>query len=1117
VKALSSRFIHLTVFAIAACAGLAIAPAPRAAAPAVRPRPEDAFPRDWVKALSWRCIGPASMGGRIVALSVFEADPSTYWVATASGGLLKTTNNGTTFEHQFDREATVSLGDVCVAPSNRNIVWVGTGENNPRNSVSYGDGVYKSVDGGKTWKNMGLRKTYQIGKVIVHPENPDIVYVGALGRLYGPNEDRGVFKTIDGGKTWEKILFVDNHTGVIDMRMDPTDPDTLLAATWQRQRDGFDSHAGALAGINPFIKHNPPLEEGYDGYDPSKKWGTGGGIYKTTDGKTFRKLTKGLPTVAMGRIGLDFYRKDPKVVFAVIDSEKIGTGLLPTYLGVSGAAGKEGVRLTAITPNGPAAKAGLKVGDIVTAADKKPIKNDQQLAEIIRGKKVGDGLVLAIIRDKKPSEVTAVLAERVEPDPPPRLGIQAEQVPGGLKVTQVMPGGPGGQAGLQVGDVIEALEKTKTVSLKALTDALAATKPGAKVSLTVLRGKESKTIVAALPKRQRRRATRHYSFWYGGQRENVQVTQGPEGFQTGGVYKSVDGGESWTRINSVNPRPMYFSQIRVDPSDDKILYVLGISMYRSKDGGKTFRMEGDRGVHPDQHALWIDPRDGRHMIIGTDGGFYATYDRGAHWDYLNTSAIGQFYHVSIDSRKPYRVYGGMQDNGSWGGPSRSLDGRGPRNSDWIMVNGGDGFVCRVDAVDPDIVYYESQDGHIGRANLKTGQRAYLRPRTGMMQTPYRFNWNAPFILSTHNPRIFYSAGNYVFRSLKRGDDLRRISPELTRNSKGSATALAESPRNPDVLWAGTDDGNLWVTRDGGTKWVNVADNVKLPGRRWVATIEPSRFFDGRAYVAFDAHRSNDDNPYIYVTEDFGQSWKSLRGNLPMGSTRVLREDLENPEVLYLGTEFAVWASVNRGQGWTKINNNLPTVAVHELAQHPTTGDMVAATHGRSLWVVDVTPLRQMRRNTLHNAVTLFQPTPAVRWRSEPLRGTIYGSGSRGYAGENPPQGAQIYYALTHKPKKMKLTVQNFNGKPVATLAAPATPGLHRITWSLGGNDPDARRGGRRFDGRLGPGQYRVVLEVDGKTYTQGLRIEADPVLQESIIATDSGTPPKKRPPGPEDF
>jgi photosystem II stability/assembly factor-like uncharacterized protein len=1070
---------------------------------------EATIPAEWIKALHWRSIGPASMGGRIVAFSVYEADPTTYWVATASGGLLKTTNNGVTFEHQFDHEATVSLGDVCVAPSNKDIVWVGTGEANPRNSVSYGDGVYKSTDGGKTWKNKGLNKSFQIGRIVVHPKNPDIVYVGALGRLYGPNEERGLFKTSDGGKTWDKILYIDDKTGVIDIKMNPSEPETLLVATWERMRDGFDSHRG-----------EPPLQDGYDAYDPIKKWGPGGAIYKTTDGgKTFHKLTKGLPTCPLGRIGIDYYRKDPNIVFAIIDCEKIGMGTPPSpvYLGIAGENVEGGVKLTQITPNGPAAKAGLKAGDIVKAVDKNPLTKYEELAEQIRTRKVGDKLTLTIQRGKETLTIEATLGKRPE-QPGPRGGgrqqlpvdFRGEDVANGVRVERVFPQGESEKAGLQVGDIIQKIDKTDVKKFEQVVELFRAHNPGDKVTVKVLRGKDSKELNLTVVRRPPRQANpkRPYSFWYGGQRENVQNQQGPNSFEYGGLYKSTDGGESWTRINSVNPRPMYFSQVRVDPQNDKYVYVLGIGLYRSEDGGKTFKTD-EGAYHPDQHALWIDPRDGRHMLLGTDGGYYVTYDRMARWEYLNNMAIGQFYHVALDSRRPYRVYGGLQDNGSWGGPSHTLDGQGPINEDWIMPGGGDGFVCRVDEEDPDLVYCESQDGHMNRRNLRTGEFAPIRPRDVRGQPPYRFNWNTPFLLSSHNSRIFYCGGNFVFRSVKKGDDLQKISPEISRTKRGTASALAESARNANVLYAGTDDGYLWVTRDGGAKWSNVADKVGLPGPRWVASIEPSRFADGRAYVVFDAHRSDDDAPYVYVTEDFGQTWKSLRGHLPMGSTRVLREDIENPNVLYLGTEFGVWVSIDRGGAWTKINNNLPTVAVHELAQHPSSGELVAATHGRSLWILDVTPLRQMKTETLKAEAMLYKPATAMRWRREPTRGTPYGSGNHRFFGENPPSGAQIYYSLCKKAEKIQLKIVDYTGKTVRELPVKKeqmTAGLHRLTWDLARGAREPRGPGRgRGPGQTAapPGMYRVVLTVDGKEHTQSLRVEYDPLLKTpSIIAED---------------
>jgi photosystem II stability/assembly factor-like uncharacterized protein len=1033
------------------------------------PLPEGTLSPEWIKTFNWRSIGPASMGGRVISIAAFDADPTTYFIGTASGGLLKTVNNGTTFDHQFDKENTVSIGDVCVAPSDRNVVWIGTGEANPRNSVSYGDGVYKSTDGGKTWKNRGLKKSFQIGRIKIHPKDPNIVYVGALGRLYGPNEERGLFKTTNGGDTWEKVLYVDDKTGVIDVQMNPNDPETLLVAMYERQRDGFDSHRG-----------EPGPAEGYDGYDPIKKWGPGSGLYKTTDGgKSFKKLTKGLPTCNLGRIGVDYYRKDPSTVYALVESEKIGMGTPPKpgsapgsgYLGLTGQDADVGARITEIVANSPAQKADLKQGDIILAIENKPVLSYNQLLEQLRNRKGGEKITLKISRNREGKDVAVTLG----------------------------------------------------------------TRPGAAQQSGPFGGGTSK---------------RPYSYMYSGQRENAQDQQGPNSFQYGGVYKSTDGGESWTRVNSLNPRPMYFSQIRVDPTDSNYVYVLGVTLYRSSDGGKTFNSDVNRELHPDQHALWIDPHDGRHMIIGCDGGFYVTYDRMANWEFLNHMAIGQFYHVAVDTRQPYHVYGGLQDNGSWAGPSRTLRSTGPVNEDWILLFGGDGFACQVDPHDPDVVYFEFQDGNIFRRNLRTGEMAYLHPRgsegpprinwsapflvavnnlplipflpnLAKQQEIFRFNWNTPMLLSSHNSHIFYCGGNYVFRSVKQGDDLRKISPEITRTKRGSATALAESPRNPDVLYVGTDDGALWVTRDGGVKWTPLTlpsppksggegkGEGGLPGPRWVSSIEASRFIEGRAYVVFDAHRSDDDEPYVYVTEDFGQTWKSLRANLPTGSSRILREDVENSSLLFLGTEFGVWASINRGASWAKLNNNLPTVAVHDLAIHPTAGEMVAATHGRSLWIVDIAPLRQMNADILKAPAHLFQPNTVIRWRSEPDRATPYGTGVRRFVGQNGSRGAQIYYSLAKKANKITLKVIDYNGKTVQELKAPTDPGLHRVNWNLARASLRPFAGMAPAEGAFFPmgqvvpaGMYRLVLNVDGQEHTQSLRVDPDPTVPTAIITPE---------------
>jgi membrane-associated protease RseP (regulator of RpoE activity) len=890
----------------------------------------------------------------------------------------------------------------------------------------------------------------------------------------------------------------------------------------------------------------PPVE-GYDRYDPIKKWGPGSGLHKTTDGgKTWKKLTKGLPTNHLGRVGLDWYRKDPSVVFAIIDCARIATGAPPSraYLGVQGEdAGKnEGAKLTSVTEDSPAAKSGFKSGDIVTAVDKKAVAGFDAFVQTFADRKIGDKLIATVKRGKDTVEVPFTLGRR--PLSPQDLfaaavpfGATGDPVTGGgLRLTRFFDDSAAAAAGLENGDVITSVDNQPVTSRERFVEMLEAKKPGDKLAIAFTRDKDKKTATVVLRDVPRdfgpggASPTRPYNYMYGGQQPNIQAQQGKDGHELGGVYKSTDAGESWTRVNSLNPRPMYFSQIRVDPSDDKFVYVCGVSLHRSKDGGKTFSADGNRGVHPDQHALWIDPRDGRHMIVGCDGGFYATYDRMEHWDFLNHMAIGQFYHVAVDSRRPYRVMGGLQDNGTWNGPSQSRNGP-ILNEDWLSINGGDGFQCRIDPNDPDLLYFEIQDGGMARRHLKTGDRASIRPTLPRGARPYRFNWNTPIILSAHNPMIFYCAGNVVFRSLKQGAELKAISPEITRTKRGSATALAESPRNSEVIWAGSDDGFLWVTRDGGANWLNVTANVQkagLPGYIWVSTIEASRFADGRAYVAFDAHRSNNDNPYLFVTEDFGATWKPIHANLPWGSTRCCREDVKNPDLLLAGTEFAAFASLNRGESWVRINSNLPTVAVHDFAIHPTAGEVVAATHGRSLWVMDITPLRQMTASALKAKAQLYEPNVAVRWNLGPERGSSYGIGSRRFNGENPPPGAHIYYSLTSKADKFTLKVTDVTGKTVRELSGSRDPGLHRVTWDLrgtapGGAAPTGRGprgggaggggggggGGRGPGGGFGgfapivsPGIYRVVLTVDGQEFSQAVRVEADPSITGLLIAGD---------------
>ena len=1020
-------------------------------------KPELKFAEAWVKNFQWRPIGPASMGGRIVDLEVVESDPINFYLATASGGLFKTTNNGTTFTPIFEKQKSVSIGDVAVSKSNPNILWVGTGEHNARNSVSWGDGVYKSTDAGKSWANMGLRKSFQIGRIAIHPTNPDIVYVGALGRLWGPNEERGLYKTTDGGTTWKKILHVDDKTGCVEVKLHPKNPDTLIVAMYERQRDGFDTN------------------------DPAKRWGPGSGIYRTTDGGAkWTQLKKGLPTRPLGRVGISYYKKNPDIVYAIIETDKIGDGPAVAFMGISGGNLVKEALIQEVTKNGPSDKVGIKAGDVILQMGEKKVASYNDLIVAIRAHKPKEKVKVKLRRDDEEKEVELTFGQR------------------------------GGTSG------------------------------------------------------------RPFTSYLGGQRANAMKEQGKGGDETGGIYRSEDGGKSWRRVNSLNPRPFYYSQIFVDPSDDRKIYVLGISFHFSTDGGKTFKT-GGRGVHPDHHALWVNPRDGRHLILGCDGGLYVTHDRGGAWDFHNLMDIGQFYDVGVDTRAPYWVYGGLQDNGSWGAPSRKRGNSGPENSDWLRIGGGDGFLCRADPKDPFTVYCEMQGGRIWRVNVKTGARYTLRPPGKSL----RFNWKTPFALSHHNSQIIYCAGNYIFRSLKRGENLKRISPKIGRTDKGTATALSESPRNADVLWCGTDDGALWITRNGGREWKNIAEKVGLPKPFHVASIEASRYAEGRAYVAFDGHRSNSDAPHIYVTEDFGETWKALNGSLPTGSTRCLREDVANENLLYCGTEFGVFASVNRGGHWTRLNNNLPTVAVHEIAVHPTAGEIVAGTHGRSAWILDITPLRQYTAQVAAKKAHLFQPSEGVQWAGALGQSHF---GHRLFAGKNPAFGSALNYYLGEDAKTVTLEIRDARGTALRRLKASGKAGLHSVRWDLreaqrrGGPRPtrpnppaidvneklfkqldinkdgkltakdlkdagprtgvlkrileqtDKNKDGRvtlaEFKARRGqnagptgrnapplnragravkPGSYVIVLKVDGKEFTREIKVTADPEFPASLL------------------
>ena len=781
-----------------------------------------------LKPFRFRSIGPASMGGRIDDIAVSDSDPSIIYIGYAVGGVFKSENNGTTFEPVFETSSTASIGDIAIHPRDPNIVYVGTGEPNNRQTSTFGDGIYKTTDGGKTFANIGLKETQTIARIVIDPKAPDTVYVASPGHLFGPNPDRGIYKTTDGGKTWNQVKFIDEDTGFTDIAIDPSNSNILYAASYQRRRSGCCFNGG----------------------------GPGSGLWKTTDaGKTWTRLTgNGLPPGTYGRIALDVSRSNPNVVYVQIEAGQTGAP-----------ATTRGADLGAATEPTPPGRAAV---------------------------------------------------------PPPtgragRANAPASQPP--TAAQQQTGGGRGGFDWCNNGGPAKGFG----------------------------RGRGGET-----PENQ---------------------TPPPLDVSRGGIFRSDNKGGAWTHISNCNARPMYFSQLRVDPSSDRTIYVAGLPVAKSLDGGKTFATLNEAGGygepgHVDQHAIWVDPRNPKHIMIGNDGGLDISWDQGKTWDFVNTMATALAYWVSADMRHPYYVYIGLQDNGSWGGPSATRSRNGILNSDWFGIGGGDGFQTAVDPTDPNVVYTESQDGNTNRYDLRLGRSQSIRPRgpgdrgrggfggqqaqpaappaaaagRGGQQQPgaagqqavtpqqqaagaaggrggppnvlnagptdaYRFNWNTPFMLSPHNPSIVWLGGNRLFKSYNRGDTW-VASPDLTKQidrntvalmgvpgdrtmlskndgvvSYSTIVSISESPVMPGVVWAGTDDGNVQVSRDGGMTFTEVGKTLPgLPPNHlyWISRIEASHFDAGTAYVSVDGHRSDDLKPYVFVTRDYGKTWQSLVNNLP---------------------------------------------------------------------------------------------------------------------------------------------------------------------------------------------------------------------------------------------
>ncbi len=849
----------------------------------------------------WRSIGPANMGGRVTDIEVDPRNSKIFYVATAAGGIWKTVNNGTMFFPLFDKERVISLGDLAIAPSNGDILYAGTGEEDSRNSMSPGGGVYKSTDAGKTWKLMGLEKTQAIGRIVVDPKDPNIVYVAAVGHTWGSNPERGLYKSTDGGTTWRLAKFISNKAGFVDVAMDPSDNKVLWASSWERSRGPYFLNSG----------------------------GPGSGLWKSTDaGETWTEIKGGgFPETMKGRIGLSIAASNPKIVYAWVEADTM----------------------------------------------------------------------------KKP------LAKGEKPD----------------------------------------------------------------------------TAKAQRP--------------------------------NSGLYRTTDGGTTWNLMrrnsNGARPdeRPFYYSQVRADPKNPDRVYWMSSVFRFSDDGGKTER-RGALSVHTDWHAMWIDPNDTDHFIVGDDGGIAITWDRGGTYDFPNTFPIGQFYHVSYDMAKPYRVCGGLQDNGTWCGPTRTRSREGAGNANWFNVGGGDGFYSAQDPTNSNIVYTESQGGNASRLDISAGARYPInrnnlanfedsmivargdttRPADPRINSAletlrararedtarqYRFNWSTPFFISAHSPTTIYFAGNRLLKSTNRGDRFYPISPDLTTNDTSkirfstkatggitldatgaemysTITAIAESPVRPGILWVGTDDGNVSFTTNDGGAWTNITKRFPgVPAHAYVSRLEASNFDTATVYISFDNHRVNDFTPYLFVSNDFGKTFRSIANNLPRDGVdfiHVIREDPYNRDLLFVGTDVGVYVSTNRGASWQKFMTGLPTVPVHDLKVHPRERELIAATHGRSIWITDIAPLEQMADSSMGQRAYFFQPTQAYAYAQN---FTQQWNGNKIYAADNPPYGGTLVYRLPAGDARRdttRIVISDVKGDVVRRLTGPGGAGVHRVTWDLRG-------------------------------------------------------------------
>ncbi|MGV6862330.1 MAG: WD40/YVTN/BNR-like repeat-containing protein [Putridiphycobacter sp.] len=832
-----------------------------------------------VSDLKFRNIGPALISGRIADIAVNPNNTSEYYLAVASGGVWKTTNHGNTFEPIFDSYGSYSIGCITIDPNNSNTLWVGTGENNNQRSVAYGDGVYKSIDGGKSWQNVGLKQSEHISKIIVDPNNSDIVYVAAYGPLWCAGGDRGVYKTMDGGKTWQQIFFVSENTGIADLVMDPQDNQTLYCAAHQRRRHVYTYIGG----------------------------GKESGIFKSTDGgQTWNELKSGLPTGKMGRVGLAISPVNSNYIYAILEAEE---------------------------------------------------------------------------------------------------------------------------------------------------------------------GK-------------------------------------------GGFFKSTDKGASWAKQSGYKTSGNYYQEIICDPKDVNKVFSMNTWLHHTEDGGKTWKRTGEKSKHVDNHCIWINPEDTDHWIVGCDGGLYETWDHAENWKWTSYLPLVQFYKVALDNDYPfYNVYGGTQDNNSVGGPSGTINNAGILNSDWYITNGGDGFESQVDPKDPNIVYAQAQYGWLVRYDKQSGEKIGIQPQPKKGEAPYRWNWDAPLAISSHDNHRLYFCANKVFKSDDQGNTWTVISEDLTRQLDrnqmkvmgevqrpevvmknksttiyGNIVAFSESSKNENLLYAGTDDGLIQITTDGGKNWTKKSDFNGVPEMTYVNMLLASQHDENIVYAVFNNHKNGDFKPYVMKSTDKGNTWQAIQSNLPeRGSVYAIAEDHINPNLLFVGTEFGVYFTLDAGKNWIQLKSGLPTVAVRDIAIQKRENDLVLATFGRGFYILDdYSVLRDIEQH-MEDEAFIFPIKDGLEYiPSNPLG--LRGRGHQGegfYLGENPSYGVTFRYYLDDVPLTLKakrqadekkaiedhkdisypsndeffkedqeedpfllFVIKDINGNEIQKIKTNASKGLHSVKWNL---------------------------------------------------------------------